>query len=90
MRYARDPGGPATPPIPNRLRELRRARGLTLTDVAERVGIFPGTLRRIEDYNGRFARNASDEMRRKLAAFYGLRVSDVFDVDAEPEEVART
>jgi transcriptional regulator with XRE-family HTH domain len=35
-------------PVPNRLRELREARGMTRAELAERVGVAEGTIVRWE------------------------------------------
>jgi transcriptional regulator with XRE-family HTH domain len=57
------------------LRNLRKARGLTLNRVSQDTGIDLGGLSRIER-GGQFP---GKQTARSLAAFYGISIGDVFD-----------
>ncbi|MGM0702928.1 helix-turn-helix transcriptional regulator [Billgrantia gudaonensis] len=59
----------------NRIRELRKARGLTQADLAEVQGVSRNTINSIEV--GRYV--PSLPLALKLARFFGKPVEEVFD-----------
>lgn len=59
----------------NRIRELRKARGLTQADLAEVQGVSRNTINSIEV--GRYV--PSLPLALKLARFFGKSVEEVFD-----------
>lgn len=89
-----EPATPELPPVAPRLRELRRRTGLTLEVAAQRLGLSPAHLSRLE--TGR--RQPSLPMLLSLARTYGTTVSDLLGEtpperqpvlrggDAEPSE----
>jgi DNA-binding transcriptional MerR regulator/quercetin dioxygenase-like cupin family protein len=68
-----------------RLRLVRTSRGLSLADVAEKVGISVGYLSAIE----RSAMNASVSTLRNLAKFYKLNILDFFDQSGAGQYLVR-
>jgi len=63
----------------NRIRQLRRAKGLTVEDLAERLGISHGHLSRIE----RQARGLSIELAREVAKAMNVTVAEVLGIDIQ-------
>lgn len=62
--------------IPNRLKEVRTEKGLTLTQAAEQVGSTTATsLARYE----KSTVGVPDPMKIRLARFYGVPVSELWD-----------
>ncbi|MGP4021390.1 helix-turn-helix domain-containing protein [Saccharopolyspora sp. 5N708] len=61
-------------PVGERLRELRKARRMTLLSVAQRAGISEGYLSQVE----RGVANPSIATLREIAGALGLRVGDLF------------
>jgi DNA-binding transcriptional MerR regulator/mannose-6-phosphate isomerase-like protein (cupin superfamily) len=68
-----------------RLRLVRTSRGLSLAEVAEKVGISAGFLSAIE----RSAMNASVSTLRNLAKFYKLNILDFFDQSGNRQYLVR-
>lgn len=68
-----------------RLRLVRTSRGLSLAEVAEKVGISVGFLSAIE----RSAMNASVSTLRSLAKFYKLNILDFFDQSGAGQYLVR-
>lgn len=58
----------------NRITELRKARGWTQEDLADRVGVTRQTIISLE--NGRY--NASLLLAHKLSTAFGSAIEDVF------------
>lgn len=58
----------------NRLKELRKSRGLNQDDLARAVGVTRQTVISIE--NGRYI--ASLPLAFKLARFFGVSIEDIF------------
>ncbi|MDN3056385.1 XRE family transcriptional regulator [Streptomyces sp. SRF1] len=82
------PGGPSAdlPTVAPRLRDLRRRSGLTLEAAAQRVGLSPAHLSRLE--TGR--RQPSLPMLLTLARTYGTTVSDLLgEVAPERDPIVR-
>ncbi|MFI1014892.1 helix-turn-helix domain-containing protein [Streptomyces sp. NPDC020965] len=81
-------GEPATdlPDVAPRLRELRRRRGLTLEAAAQRAGLSPAHLSRLE--TGR--RQPSLPMLLSLARIYGTAIGELLgEVSAERDPIVR-
>lgn len=57
--------------------------GLTLNMAAERIGIARGTLVALED-----GRNVHPASAKKVADFYGCKVTDLLPYDDEPKAAA--
>ena len=68
----------------NRLKELRRERGLQLEDVAVRVRKSAAMISRYE----RGESKPDIDIVRQLAAFYGVTVEYAMGWDTEPTEAA--
>lgn len=60
-----------------KLKAARKAKGLTVQDVAERCGITPGSVSRIE----RGLMGTTPETAKKLAAVLGIDPADVIFVE---------
>lgn len=71
--------------IGGRLRDLRRQRGLSLEDVARRVGATPQAVRAIE----RGVEQASLATTHKLATLYGTNVLAFLDGQTTPRSLVR-
>lgn len=54
-------------------------RGLSLNEAAREIGVARGTLRRAE--NGEMPKPSQA---KKIADFYGVRVTDIWDVSGSP------
>jgi transcriptional regulator with XRE-family HTH domain len=65
---------------PNRLRELREARGLKLYDISAAVRADPGTISRWE----RGLSDIPDETKLELAKFFGVTRAHLMGWDDEP------
>ena len=65
--------------IANRVRELRRANGLTLREVAQTLGITYQAIANIETY----ITGATDDTKVKIAAYFHMPVHEVFDFNKE-------
>lgn len=59
----------------NRMREIRKEKGITLTEIANKTGISIGYLSHLE--NGT-RKNPSIEMMDKISKYLDKSVSDVF------------
>jgi transcriptional regulator with XRE-family HTH domain len=68
-----------------RLRAVRRSRGWTLDELAERAGMSTSTLSRLE--SGK--RQASLELLLPLTRQLGIRIDDLLPVDAQDPRVRR-
>lgn len=68
--------------LSNRIRVLRAERGLNQSELAEAIGVSRKTISTIEV--GRFV--PSTVIALKLAAFFGVRVEDLFSLDNEANE----
>jgi transcriptional regulator with XRE-family HTH domain len=62
--------------LPNRVREWRNHRGLTLRDVASQLGVAHGSIARIE----RGAQSLSVEWMRRFAAIFGIDTADLLNL----------
>ncbi|MEU0737724.1 helix-turn-helix domain-containing protein, partial [Streptomyces lavendulocolor] len=81
-----DASSPSLPDVAPQLRALRRRRGLTLEAAAQRAGLSPAHLSRLE--TGR--RQPSLPMLLGLARVYGTTVSELLgEVPAERDPVVR-
>lgn len=69
--------------LARRLRELRTARDWTIEEAAERIGVEPAHVRRIESG----AANPSLAVLVSIAHAFGMRVSELL---AEPSEGKRS
>lgn len=70
--------------LPNRIRSIRLAQGLTQEELATRAGLTPGQLSRLE--TGRRATMLMTTARR-IAGALGVRIDDLdLGVSAEPLE----
>jgi DNA-binding transcriptional MerR regulator/uncharacterized cupin superfamily protein len=78
------PGRP-TPDIGNKLRRLRRKRGLTITEAARRAHVSAGFLSAIELSRA----NPSVATIYRLAAAYGTTVLELYDLPAQSNRVIR-
>lgn len=66
----------------SKVRQAREQRGWTVVQLAQRAGVDPGNLSRLE----RGLQGASDIMRIRLAAALEAKVADLFAYpDAQPE-----
>ncbi|MER7516537.1 helix-turn-helix domain-containing protein [Streptomyces sp. NPDC126499] len=80
------PAPEALPDVAPRLRDLRRRRGLTLEAAAQRAGLSPAHLSRLETGN----RQPSLPMLLALARIYGTTVSELLgEVPPERDPVVR-
>jgi len=68
-------------PMPNRIRELRIARNLTLEYVADRVGTSVQQISRLELGN----RRLTDNWMRRIASAIGVQPADLF-TDSGPDD----
>jgi len=75
----------STSDIGNKLRRLRKKRGLTVTDAAQRAHISAGFLSAIELSRA----NPSVATIYRLAAAYGTTVLDLYDLPAQSNRVIR-
>jgi transcriptional regulator with XRE-family HTH domain len=77
--------GPAGKPQllhpPRRLRYLRRAQGVTLADVAERIGVTEATAEAWE----RRQRDIPDDQKVRLAAIFGVTVAFLMGWDDQDQ-----
>ena len=71
------------PDLGERIRILRKDRGLSLSDVAEATGISTSFLSMVE--NGRS--DITTGRLIKLARYYGLSIADLLNEPAKPEEI---
>lgn len=69
---------------PNRLRELREARGLGRTQLAAQIGRDTSTLLRYEAGNG----GIPDEVKLRLALIFGVSVEHLMGWDRDPKVAA--
>lgn len=74
LKTWRSLGGPA------RLRDLRLARGMKLSDLATRAGVSKGTLSKLE--NRALRPNPSLDMLEAIAAGLGVKREELFDADS--------
>ena len=58
----------------NRIKELRKQRGITQGDLAKSVSVTRQTIISLE--NGKY--NASLQLAHKLAMYFGVSIEDVF------------
>ena len=65
------------PPITNRVRELREARGLTQADLGDAIGVTRHTIIAIEQ--GHYSPSLESAFR--IARLFGLGLEDVFGWD---------
>jgi putative transcriptional regulator len=72
------------PPITNRVRELREARGLTQADLGDAIGVTRHTIIAIEQ--GHYSPSLESAFR--IARLFGLGLEDVFGWD-EPVRSSR-
>jgi len=63
----------------NRIRELRRAHGITQDDLAGKVGVTRQTIISLE--NGKY--NASLQLAHRIAGIFGLCIEEVFLFEEE-------
>ncbi len=63
----------------NRISQLRKSRGWTQEDLAERVGVTRQTIISLE--SGRY--NASLALAHKIARYFGLTIEEVFLFEEE-------
>jgi putative transcriptional regulator len=68
-------------PIPNRLIELRQARGWSQRELAERLGVSRQTVISIE----RLRFDPSLPLAFRLAKVFDCRIEDVFQVDDDAD-----
>ncbi len=66
----------------NRIMELRKARRLSQSELAEAVGVTRQTIISLE--SGRY--NASLRLAWRLARYFGVAIEDVFLFDEEERE----
>jgi len=69
--------------MPNRIRELRAARNLTLEEVAERAATTPQQVSRLE----RAQRRLTDQWMQRLATALGVRPADLFPNRAPDDRI---
>ncbi|HVO59977.1 MAG TPA: MerR family transcriptional regulator [Terriglobales bacterium] len=79
------PPGKATPELGNKLRRLRKRRGLTVTEAARRAQISAGFLSAVELSRA----NPSVATIYRLAAAYGSTVLELYDLPAHTNRVIR-
>ena len=77
--------GKATPDLGNKLRRLRKRRGLTVTEAARQAQVSAGFLSAIELSRA----NPSVATIYKLAAAYGTTVLELYDLPAQSSRVIR-
>ena len=77
--------GTHTPHLGNKLRRLRKKRGLTVTEAAHKAHISPGFLSAIELSRA----NPSVATIYRLAAAYGTTVLELYDLPAQSNRVIR-
>jgi putative transcriptional regulator len=66
----------------NRIEEIRSARNIRQEELARLMGVSRQTISSLE--NGRY--NPSILLAHKIAAFFGMRIEDVFIFDDEEKE----
>lgn len=84
VNHQNHPGKP-TPDLGNKLRRLRRKRGLTVTEAARQAHISAGFLSAIELSRA----NPSVATIYRLAAAYGTTVLELYDLPAQSNRVIR-
>ena len=84
VNHSRRPSAPS-PDIGNKLRRLRRKRGLTVTDAAHKAQISSGFLSAIELSRA----NPSVATIYRLAAAYGTTVLELYDLPAQSNRIVR-
>lgn len=62
-------------PVGSRIRQIRKAKGMTILDVATRIDSDVGNLSRLE----RDKQGYTDELLRKLATVFGVKVTEFFE-----------
>jgi len=68
--------------IVNRVKMIRKGRGLSQTQVCAGANVSIGTLWLIEQG---FDKKTTDETKEKLARYFGVQVSDLFPVEVRGE-----
>lgn len=81
---AADAGGPVDP-LARRIRSLRRAKGITLRELADRAGVTESFLSQVE----RGLTSPSISTLRRIAAGLGESIGSLFEDDAEPGRLLR-
>ena len=66
----------------NRIEEIRSAKNIRQEELARLMGVSRQTISSLE--NGRY--NPSILLAHKIAAFFGMRIEDVFIFDDEEKE----
>ena len=69
--------------VKNRIHELRRARRITQSELADAVEVTRQTIISLE--NGKY--NASLILAHKIAQYFGMTIEDIFIFDKEDENI---
>ena len=67
----------------NRIQELRKARRVTQSELADAVEVTRQTIISLE--NGKY--NASLILAHKIAQYFGMNIEDIFVFDKEEENI---